>query len=387
MFRRPLAQIAALLVVIATGGALAQHPPGQGPRPVGTITLKTESVPMIVTLPGRAVARAEVAIRPRVDGFVTEVLYDPAKPVVAGAPMFRIDPTTYQAAVEQAQANLASAKAAVPQVEGAYERSRKLQGSGSTPALLEEAKAAMEKARADAQAAEAALRLAQTELSWTTITSPLAGMASIAQVTAGDLVTAGQSDALATVTELDPIDVDMFEPSARMQRIRNRIDTGQITMAKTLDAELTLENGKTYDVTGEIVAPGYAVSTSTGSIDMRFRFGNPELRVLPGMFVRGRLEIGQTQAILIPQLSATRERDGTLTAWIAQEGKAAKRQLTDDGIYRDSWIIVDGLKDGELLIVNGLSNLVEGAEISATPVTIDENGVVIDQPTPSAATE
>ncbi len=185
------------------------------------VSVKAESVPLVSTRPGRAVAQDAVDIRPRVDGFVTEVLYKPGQPIKAGDPMFRIDPTTYEAAVEEARANLASAKAAVPQAEAAYERSRKLQDSGSTRADLEEALATLEQARASVSAAEAALRMAEAELSWTTITSPLDGLPSVAAVSPGDLVTAGQSDALATVTQLDPIDVDMYEPSARLQRIRD----------------------------------------------------------------------------------------------------------------------------------------------------------------------
>ncbi|MDS9470112.1 efflux RND transporter periplasmic adaptor subunit [Paracoccus sp. MBLB3053] len=389
MIRRdlaPLARIAILLAALSAGAAQAQQP-AQGPRQVGTITLRTESVPLIVTLPGRAVAKAEVDIRPRVSGFVTEVLYDPGKPVEVGTPMFRIDATTYEAAVEEARANLASARAAVPQAEAAYDRSRQLQGTGSTKALLEEAQATMEKAQAAEQAATASLRLAETELSWTTITSPLAGMPSVAEVSPGDLVTSGQSDAMATVTQLDPIDVDMYEPSARMQRIRDRIDAGQVSIAQTLNAQLTLENGSSYSVTGEIVAPGYNVSTSTGSIDFRFRFQNAELRILPGMFVRGQIEIGEVEAILVPQIAATRERDGSLTAWVAEDGKAVKRRLTDEGVYQNDWIIADGLRDGEELIVNGITNLAEGAEIAPIPVEIDESGVIRDTPAQTPVTE
>lgn len=303
-----------LAALSVAGQAEAQQPPASGPKEVGVVAVKAESVPLVSTLPGRAVARDAVDIRPRVDGFVTEVLYNPGQPIKAGDPMFRIDPTTYEAAVEEARANLASAKAAVPQAEAAYERARRLQGSGSTQAALEQAQATMEQAQAAATAAEAALKLAETQLSWTTIASPLDGLPSVAAVSPGDLVTSGQSDALATVTQLDPIDVDMYEPSARLQRIRDRIESGELERIESLNAQLTLENGATYAATGEMVAPGYTVSTSTGAIDFRFRFDNPERRILPGMFVRGTIEIGRIQAILVPQMAATRSRDGTLSA-------------------------------------------------------------------------
>ncbi|MDK8875458.1 efflux RND transporter periplasmic adaptor subunit [Paracoccus sp. SSJ] len=380
-FLHRLARLGIALAALSLAGqAAAQQPVAPGPRQVGVISVTAESVPLVSTLPGRAVARDAVDIRPRVDGFVTEVLYNPGQPIKVGDPMFRIDPTTYEAAVQEARANLASAKAAVPQAEAAYERSRRLQGSGSTQAALEQAQATMEQAQAAAAAAEAALKLAETQLSWTTIASPLDGLPSVAAVSPGDLVTAGQSDALATVTQLDPIDVDMYEPSARLQRIRERIESGQIRMSQGLKAQLTLENGVTYAATGEMVAPGYTVSTSTGAIDFRFRFDNPERRILPGMFVRGRIEIGRIQAVLVPQMAATRGRDGTLSAWVAEDGKAVKRVLTEEGVHENSWIVTDGLKDGDALIVNGGTNLAEGAEVAPVAVEIDENGVVRDLP-------
>ncbi len=147
----------ALAALSLVGQAAAQQPVAPGPRQVGVISVTAESVPLVSTLPGRAVARDAVDIRPRVDGFVTEVLYNPGQPIKVGDPMFRIDPTTYEAAVQEARANLASAKAAVPQAEAAYERSRRLQGSGSTQAALEQAQATMEQAQA-ASSSSAVLR-------------------------------------------------------------------------------------------------------------------------------------------------------------------------------------------------------------------------------------
>ena len=352
--------------------------PAAQARQVGFITMSRQSVPRVVTLPGRAVAQNQVNIRPRVDGFVAEILYDPSKPIKRGDPMFRIDPATYEAALEQAKANLASAKAAVPQTTAAYERAQKLLGSGSTQVTLEEAQAAMEQAKAAEMSAQAALTLAQTELDWTMITSLLDGLSSVAQVSPGDLVTAGQSDALATVTQMDPIEVDMYEPSARMQRVRANIESGRLRPATTINAQLQLENGVNYATRGEIVAPGFQVSTSTGAIDFRFRFQNPEMRILPGMFVRGRIEVGTIEAYLVPQLAATRGNDGKLSAWVIQDGKSVHKILTDDGVHENNWIITEGLNDGDQLIVNGTTGLTEGADLAPVEVTIDADGVVRD---------
>lgn len=380
-----------LLALLLAGSVPAQHaraqqaPEQAGPQQVGVVTVESQPVPLISTLPGRAVATDSVAIRPRVDGFVTEILYRPGQPITTGTPMFRIDATTYEAELEQARANLASAQAAVPQAEAAYQRVRQLQGSAASRSSLEEAQAAMEQARAAAKSAEAAVTLAETRLSWTTITSPLDGLPSVAAVSPGDLVTAGQSTALATVTRLDPIDVDMYEPSARLQRMRERVESGEIQRSQSLNAQLTLENGMTYAARGEMVAPGYTVSTSTGAIDFRFRFENKERRILPGMFVRGQIEVGRIQAVLVPQMAATRGRDGTLTAWVAQDGKATRRILTEEGVHQNAWIVTAGLASGEALIVNGTSGLAEGAAVTPVPVQIDADGVVRDLPATATA--
>lgn len=363
--------------VLWAGCAVAQTPEPAA-RQVGVIDLVVQEVPRVYVLPGRAVAFEEADIRPRVGGIVTEIIYAQGEAIEAGDPMFRIDPVTYEAAVAQATANLASARAAVPQAEAAYGRAQALVGSGSTQATLESALATLEQARAAVQGNEATLKLAETELSWTTVTSPIDGMASLTGVSVGDLVTASQADVMATVTRLDPIEVDMYEPSVRLLQIRNDMTEGRLRLAERLQASLTLENGETYEATGEFVAPGYTVSTTTGTVDFRFRFDNPDNRLLPGMFVRGRVELGQTDALLVPQLAATRRRDGQLTAWVIEDGKAAQRELSEDGSYQNSWIVTGGLAEGDQLIVDGRTGLTEGAAVTPVPIEIDAQGVIRD---------
>lgn len=378
------AAIAMAALMMMAGPVSAQGMAPQGPAEVGVITLAAQEVPRIYTLPGRAVAQEEVAIRPRVGGVITAILYQPGKPVAQGAEMFRIDPTTYEAAKQGAEANLTSAQAAVPKAQAAYDRARKLVGSGSTQVDVESAQATLEQAKAAVLASESALKQAQAELSWTTVTSPLDGMASVASVSVGDLVTAGQADALATVTRLNPIEVDMYEPSARLQRLRDDIDSGRIKVSDKVKVVLTLENGSTYSALGELVAPGFKVSTTTGSIDFRYRFDNAEYRILPGMFLRGQIEIGSSSALIVPQLAASRGRDGQLTAWVAKDGKAEKRVLAEDGTSGSGWIVTDGVSAGDQLIVNGMSNLGEGAEVKTVPAYIDADGVVRDGEAPAA---
>ncbi|WP_282602544.1 efflux RND transporter periplasmic adaptor subunit [Paracoccus sp. PARArs4] len=354
------------------------------PKTVGVMQIEEQDVPRIFTLPGRAVAANAAEIRPRVSGIVTEVLYEPGQEIARGTPMFRIDDTTYQASVAAAEADLASARAQLTEAESSLRRNQALLGSGTTQAQVESAQATRDQAQAQVSAAEAALVQAQAELDWTTVTSPLDGIASVAEASIGDLVTANQSDAMATITQLDPIEVDMYEPSSRFLSVLDDINDGRLRLNDELRATLTLENGRTYQAVGELIAPGVTVSTSTGSIDTRFRFDNPDKLILPGMFLRGQVELGVTRAILVPQTAASRDKIGQLSAWVVEDGKTSKRDLTADGSYRNQWIVTEGLANGETLVVDGMSGLSEGAEVQTAPVTVDEAGVVRDAAQPEA---
>lgn len=378
MFIRSTAGLLALSLTASAAGtpARAQEAPQMPPKQVGVVEMQLQPVPRIVTLPGRAVAGAEAAIRPRVSGMVTDILYDPGAPLTAGTPMFRLDATTYESGVITAEANVASARAAATEADAAADRARRLQGSGSTPVQLSTAQSAADQANAKLRAAEAALAVAKAELGWTTITSPIDGLASVTNVSVGDLVTANQGEALATVTRLDPIEVDMLEPSVRLQSVVDDIKSGRLTMNDTLHATLTLENGQTYAAKGELVAPGFSVSPTTGAIDNRFRFENPDRRLLPGMFLRGTVELGKTQAFLVSQSAATRDRTGQLSVWVVEDGKVAQRKLTDNGTWQHNWIVTKGLKPGDLVVADNLTGLTAGTPVVTLPVTYDEQGVV-----------
>lgn len=366
-------RLAMLALLSFSGIALAQEAP---PKQVGVVTLQRQDVPRIVTVPGRAVAAARAGIRPRVGGIITGILYDEGRPLKAGDPMFGIDDTTYAANLSSAEAQVASARAALTEAETSFNRTQQLVGSGTTQAQVDAARATLEQARAALQSAQAAQRLAQADLDWTTVTSPIDGMASVSEVSIGDLVTAGQADALATVTQLDPIEVDMYEPSARMLRVFEDISEGRLQMRDKLQATLTLETGQTYEATGELVAPGFSVSTSTGSVDTRFRFDNPRRLLLPGMFVRGQVDLGTVSAFLVSQSAASRDKTGTLTAWVIKDGKVTQRRLTEDGTWQNNWIVTQGIEPGDMLAVDGLSGLTEGAEVQTVAVEFDDDGVV-----------
>lgn len=404
-FRSDRLFAALLVTVLLAGQAVAQGgpppggmpggPPGtQGPAEVGVIEMVREPVVRSYTIPGRAVAFEETRVRPRVGGVVTEILYAPGRPVKVGTPLFRLDSASYEAELSAAAALVAKASAVLDAGQVTLTRLERLEGTGATTADVDSARATVAQARADLQSAEASLKIAEAELSWTEISSPISGVADVAQVSVGDLVTAGQADALTTITRLDPIYIDMTEPSARMLSIRDQIDSGELTVNDTLQVSLTLENGKIYSGTGTLTSPGTVVSSTTGTVGIRFQFENPRRMILPGMFVRGEVVLGSADAILVPQRAATRGRDGGLTVWIVGDGDMAEqRSLTTAGSHQNAWIVTEGLEDGDRLIVDGLSNLRAGTEVVPVPVTLDAAGVVRDAaetpvlPDPAEASE
>uniref|UniRef100_A0A2A3JSY6 Efflux transporter periplasmic adaptor subunit n=1 Tax=Alloyangia mangrovi TaxID=1779329 RepID=A0A2A3JSY6_9RHOB len=351
-------------------------PAASAAREVGVITLEASDVPYSVTLPGRSTAFEEVAIRPRVSGIISEILYEPGKNVKKGDLLFRIEGDTYQADVDAAAAEVAGAEAALRSAETTLSRYQKLVGTGVTAADVDTAEVDVMQAKATLSAAQAALELAKFDLERTEITSPIDGIAVLPEVSVGDLVTANQEDELTTVTRIDPIYVDVQESITRVQQTRERLDQGSLNRGERIEAELELENGSLFEGQGTFVSPPVSVSTTTGTSVIRLRFDNPRRGILPGQFLRAKLTFGTTSSILVPQGATSRASDGTLTAFVYADGKAEKRTLSAQGSYNNAWIVTKGVELGEQLIVDGLRNLQNGATVSPIAVSISETGVV-----------
>ena len=374
--------IAASTILILNAPAAWAQQVEQSARSVGVVTLKQQTVPMTVELPGRAVAFEQAEIRPRVDGIVMEKLYTPGAELKKGDPLFRLDDASYQATVAADEATVAQAKADLPVKQAAYDRAKKLEGSGYTTADVESARSDLAAARATLQSAEAALKYARIQLGWAEISSPIDGVADVASVSIGDLVSGGQSDALTTVTTLDPMYVDMMGPVTDMLKFRRQVDSGTIRLGETLSAELMLEDGTTYSAAATMVTPSPSVSTSTGSVNVRFRFDNPDHIVLPGMFLRGTLALGTQEAYLVPQRAGEHGADGKLSVFVVgEDGKAQSLKLDTLGSYENSWIVREGVSEGAQLIVDGQKNLSAGAAVSPVAVTIQADGTTADSET------
>ncbi|MDS9466688.1 efflux RND transporter periplasmic adaptor subunit [Paracoccus sp. MBLB3053] len=382
IFGKMMPKCAALLLIsglVMTPAWAQQGRRGsQGPSAVGVMTAAEEEVPYTITLPGRAIAFQQTTIRPQVGGEILEVTYDPAKPVKTGDVLFRIDPETLAAALTAAEAGVAGAEAKLTEAQNTVTRYRRLEGSGVSAVDRAAAEVALKQAEADLKSAEAARDSAQLSLDRTQIVSPIDGMADVAEVSVGDLVTANQSEALTTITQLDPVYVDVSQSSASILRNRAKFNAGELVRNREVQAHLTLETGEEFQGAGRIVSPGILVSPTTGTVPIRLQFDNPDRLILPGQFLRVEMTLGSTRAVLVPQRATRRSSDGTLTAFVVREGKAQQITLSEQGTYRNSWIVTQGLTPGEELVLDGLNNLRAGAEVTTVPVVIDDQGVVRD---------
>ncbi|WP_378946255.1 efflux RND transporter periplasmic adaptor subunit [Paracoccus sp. R86501] len=360
----------------------------QPPIEVGVVALTKQDIPRTYTIPGRAVAHDQAEIRPRVEGIIESIDYDPNLPIKVGDPLFILDDASKVAAVASDEAEVAAAEADLPVAQAAYDRAAKLEGSGVSVADVEQARSTLASAKATLSAAQAALDYSNVELSWTTIASPLDGFASAPNFSVGDLVTSGQSDALTTITSLDPIDVDILETSARILKVRRQAEAGILKMNDRIPASLILETGEVYKTTGSLIAPAYTVSTTTGTVALRFQFNNPEGIILPGMFVRGTVELGTINALLVPQRAATRETNGSLSALIVGDDDTAQTiNFEDEGSWNNSWIVTEGIEPDTRVIVDGLKFVKAGAKIISIDATVDEDGLVQDNSDASATEE
>lgn len=383
----PASLIPASLIIALTLGqpALAQqHRRTSGPTAVGVMTTAEADVPYTVTLPGRAIAYQQTAIRPQVGGEILEIAYDPGRPVAAGDLLFRIDPETLAAALAAAEARVAGAEASLTQAQNTVTRYRRLEGSGVSAVDRANAEVALKQAEAELAAARATRDADQLALDRTQIVSPIDGMADVPQVSVGDLVTANQSEALTTITRLDPIYVDVSQSSAQILRIRAKMNAGQLISDGEVETRLTLETGQEYRGLGRVVSPGIAVSPTTGTVPIRLRFDNPDRMILPGQFLRVEMRLGTTRAVLVPQRATRRGSDGRLTAFVARDGTAQQVVLTEQGSFRNNWVVTHGIAAGEALILDGLDGLRVGTEVRTVPVEIDAEGVVRETAAPAA---
>lgn len=346
--------------------------PGGAPQAarVGVVTLQPQRVELSAELAGRTVAYQNAEVRPQVTGIVKTRAFAEGSDVKAGQLLYQIDPASYQAALDSAKAALAKAEANATTAKLKAARYDELAGIDAvSKQLRDDTQAALKQAQADVAAATAAVRTAQIDLDRTRVSAPIAGRIGRSAVTPGALVTANQAGAMATLQQLDPIYVDVTQTSAELLRLQRQLADGtlQRDAAGHARVKLLLEDGSTYPLEGKLQFSELQVDPASGSVTLRAQFPNPKRQLLPGMYVRAQVQSGvQAEALLAPQAAVSRDAKGNATAMVVgKDGKAEPRQLQTGAVVNGQWLVTGGLKAGDQLIVDGLQRLRPGTPVQA----------------------
>ena len=368
------AAAAAALLVLAGCGPEAAGPP---PLPeVGVVTVAPRAVEITDELPGRTTAFRIAEVRPQVTGIVKRRLFTEGTEVKAGQQLFQVDDGSYRAALASAEAALKRAEAEAVAARLLEERYAPLIAANAVSKQEnDEAIAARARAEAEVASARAAVEAARIDVVYTQVLSPIAGRIGRALVTEGALVTSGQSAALATVQQLDPIYVDIAQSSTDMLRLQRQLESGELVAgdAEGADVTLTLEDGSAYPEHGLLKVSEASVDPGTGSVTLRAVFPNPRRELLPGMFVRARLSQGmRAGAILVPQRGIQHTPEGSATALVVDAaGKVEQRAVKAGRAIGSDWLVTEGLAAGERVIVDGLQKAKAGETVKAVPAAAD----------------
>lgn len=371
-----------LLIAAAAGLASCHKDQGQQTQrksEVEVVVLHPRPAPLLTELPGRLSPYRVAEVRPQVSGVILKRLFTEGDLVKEGQQLYQIDPAPFEASLASARASLLKAQASVAVARATLERYRPLAAANAVSHQdLDNAVATLSQNEADVASAAAAVKTAEINLAFTKVLSPISGRTGRSSVTEGALVTEDQSSSLVTVTQLDPIYVDVTQPATAILRFKRELAGGQIKNLGNDQApvRLTLEDGTPYDRQGKLQFSEVTVDQGTGSVTLRALFANSEGLLLPGMFVRAILEEGvRDGAILAPQQGVTHDARGKPTALVVdKEGKAELRELTAERAIGETWLVTHGLADGDRLIVKGLQMVRPGAPVSATEVELAADG-------------
>jgi membrane fusion protein (multidrug efflux system) len=370
MSHRPFRAGPPLLAVLLTAcGGSDAPPPEDAAVPVSVVTLEAQSVTLTRELPGRTTAFLVAEVRPQVSGIVKRRLFTEGGLVKAGQPLYQLEDAMYQAAYDSAKASLARAQATLVTAQLNYKRTSELVKLDAVSTQdFEDATAAARQAEADVMAAKAAVQSSEVTLGFARITSPISGRIGKSSVTAGALVTANQPAALATVQQLDPINVDLTVSSIEVVQLRRELAAGTLQGAGSLPVKILLEDGSRYQHDGKIAFSEVSVDPTTGSFAFRVDVPNPDQLLLPGMYVRAIVAGGvRKNAILVPQRGVARDPTGATTVMVVSaDGKAEQRPVTVSQTVGDQWLVESGLAAGDKVIVEGLQKIRPGALVPAS---------------------
>ena len=342
-------------------------PGSSGPREVVIIKLEPRREVYTTALAGRIASFQVAEVRPQVGGILQQRLFTEGADVKAGQALYQIDPATYEAALDSAQAALMKAEANVTPARLKAERFRELLAiKAVSKQEYDDAQAAFKQAEADVAVNRAAVKTARINLEYTKVRSPISGRIGKSAFTPGALVTANQAQALTSVRQLDPVYVDITQSSQDLLRLRAQFTNGELrSAAEEAPVRLKLENGAMYPHEGRLQFTDVSVDESTGMVSLRALFPNPEHILLPGMYVRAVIAEGVDEnALLVPQRAQRRDPKGQASVLLVDGGGKVDVRLVDVGrTVGDSWQVLSGLKPGDRVIVEGGQNVRPGMSV------------------------
>jgi membrane fusion protein (multidrug efflux system) len=372
----PVVLAAALLAACGKSGDNAAPPGGGGnggmpPPEVGVVTVSVGDVGLVTELPGRLEASRVAQVRARAAGIVQQRLFREGSDVKAGQALFRIDPAQLQAAAASAQATLARAEANLTQAKALAERYKPLvEANAISKQEYANAVASEKAAEAEVAAGRAGVQNAQINLNYAMVTSPIAGRIGRALVTEGALVGQGEATPLAVVQQINPLYVNVTQSSAEVLNLRRALDQGRLKRSGPdgTQVKVVLEDGSTYGQPGRLLFSDLQVDPTSGQVTLRAELPNPTGLLLPGMYVRVLVEQAKAaNAILLPQQAVTRSTQGDSVMVVGADGQVAPRQVKVGGAQNGHWVILEGLKAGEQVMVDGFQKLRPGAPVKAVP--------------------
>jgi membrane fusion protein (multidrug efflux system) len=353
--------------------AHAQSAQARPPVEVAVYTVKPQEVIFTKDLAGRTSAYQVAEIRPQVTGIILKRMFTQGSLVTKGQQLYQIDPSTYKAEYESAAARLVRAQADVKAVEPKLARySRLVKMGGVSRQVYDDTVAALAQAKADVAVAKANLATAKINLDYTKVFSPISGRIGKSSVTEGALVTANQTTALAVVQNLDQIYVDVNQSSEELMALKKGLNNPEQNSMVSL---FIGKEGTPYDLKGKLLFSDATVDQSTGMVQLRILFPNPEKELLPGLFVRARVEQSrQDQAIAVPQQAVVRNADGSVSVWVVNEQNTVEYQPVEvSQAVKDQWVVSAGLSPGDRVVVEGLQKISPQAKVTTVEYKASTN--------------
>ncbi|WP_137165478.1 efflux RND transporter periplasmic adaptor subunit [Salinimonas lutimaris] len=366
------AAVLSLLVVVGCSEQSEQAGASQGgaqqpPTAVSVMTIKRATVPDILSLPGRVTPYRQSQVRPQVAGVITERLFEEGAVVEKGQQLYQIDDARYKAELESAKADLRSAEANLKALQAKEKRYKDLVSRNSiSEQEYDDVVAQSDQAKAQISVAEAAIELARVNVDYSKVYAPINGQISRSFVTVGTLVTANQEQQLATITQLDPVFVDMQNSGKAIVKLRSSMTGNQ----QHMPVEVVLDEGSNtmYDKKGQLEFSEVTVDETTGSVTLRAVIPNPDSVLMPGLFVKANVIKSQDEGLLVPHRATTRQPDGSLVVYVVgKDNTVEARTIETPRSYQHQYLVTSGLTEGDKVIIEGYQKVKPGAKVNPQP--------------------